>query len=387
MRKQILGRIKINAEGRELYHFINEIHLREIGIFGQYVKSGVLYGEVERASLKQLRSLAGELDIKLSEFELPTLSKKLLSRRYRIGLFLGILIVISAFLYLSNVIVTIEIQGSETVSEKEILSALEELGIEEGTPFGQINYVLSENRLRLMVDGISWVGMHRTGNRLVVEVTEVVPKPEMLNERLPCNVVASRDAEIVYTSVLDGQLMHIVGDYVFAGDMLINGVTSDATGHVTLHHAMGEILGIYKDTATFEGQFTRVRKTATGETKSRRILKLFGIKIPLSTGKPDYEYYTSQVESKPLIIMGKKLPISLEVTEYQENSRIETTLSEDELRAELEEKIYLYEKNFLSDCEILDRNITEKKDADTLTLTVEFKVKGDICTQEEILVK
>ncbi|MBP3380840.1 MAG: sporulation protein YqfD [Ruminococcus sp.] len=387
MRKQLLGRIKINAEGRELYHFINEIHSRKIGISGQYVKAGVLYGEVERASLKQIRSLADELDIKLAEFELPTLSKKLLSRRYRIGLFLGILIVLSAFLYLSNVIVTIEIQGSETVSKSEILSALEELGIEEGTPFGQINYVLSENKLRLMVDGISWVGMHRTGNRLVVEVTEIVPKPEMLNERLPCNVVASRDAEIVYTSVLDGQLMHIVGDYVFAGDMLINGVTSDATGHVTLHHAMGEIQGIYKETVNFEGQFTRVRKVPTGETGSQRILKLFGIKIPLSLGKPDFEYYTSNEENEPLMILGKQLPISLQTTEYQENSRIETTLSEEELRGELEEKIYLYEKNFLSDCEILERKITEKKDADTLTLTVEYKVKGDICTQKEILVK
>lgn len=387
MRKQLLGRIKINAEGRELYHFINEIHSRKIGIFGQYVKSGVLYGEVERTSLKQLRGLADELDIRLSEFELPTLSEKFLSRKYRIGLFLGILIVISAFLYLSNVIVTIEIQGSETVSEKEILFALEELGIEEGTPFGQINYVLSENKLRLMVDGISWVGMHRTGNRLVVEVTEVIPKPEMLNQRLPCNIVASHDAEIVYTSVLDGQLMHIVGDYVFAGDMLINGVTSDATGHVTLHHAMGEIQGIYKDTATFEGQFTKVRSTDTGESRSCRILKLFGIKIPLSMGKPDFEYYTSQERSKPLTVMGKQLPISLEITEYQENLRIETTLSEEELRAELEERIYLYEKNFLSDCEILERNITEKKDADTLSLTVEFTVKGDICTQKEILVK
>lgn len=387
MRKQLLGRIKINAEGRELYHFINEIHSRKIGISGQYVKSGVLYGEVERTSLKQIRSLADELDVRLAEFELPTISKKLLSRRYRIGLFLGILIVLSAFLYLSNVIVTIEIQGSENVSESEILSALEELGIEEGTPFGQINYVLSENKLRLMVDGISWVGMHRTGNRLVVEITEVIPKPEMLIERLPCNVVAARDAEIVYTSVLDGQLMHIVGDYVFAGDMLINGVTSDATGHVTLHHAMGEIQGIYKETVNFEGQFTRVRKVPTGETGSRRILKLFGIKIPLSLGKPDFEYYASQEKSKPLSVLGKQLPISLEITEYQENSCIETTLSEEELRGELEEKIYLYEKNFLSDCEILERKITEKKDADTLTLTVEFKVKGDICTQKEILVK
>ena len=62
-------------------------------------------------------------------------------------------------------------------------------------------------------------------------------------------------------------------------------------------------------------------------------------------------------------------------------------LDEEELEKSLMEKVYLYEKNFLQDCEIIDRKITKNKSADSLILSVKYTLKGDICTQKEILVK
>ena len=387
MKNQIWGCVKINGEGKDIYKFINAVHSQNIAVFEQYVKGGVFCCEIYRSDLKKLQKTAKEFDIKLNIYEYDTLSSEIIRRRRRFGIIIGVAIVIAASLYFSNVIVTIEIQGSETVSEAVIMSALEEIGIKKGTPFGQIDYIYCENSLRLMVNDISWVGMHRTGHRLVVEITEIVQKPDMLEERLPCNILSAKEAEIVSVSVLDGQLMHKIGDYVFPGDMLINGVTSDATGHVTLHHAMGEIIGIYEDTAEFEGEFTKVRLTPTGKTDTRRKIDLFGLKIPLYLGKNSYEYREEENFSAPLVLFGKELPISFEKTKYKEIQRAESTLSEEELSAELMEKVFLYEKNFLSNCEILDREITENKTADTLTFTVKYRLKGDICETKEILVK
>ncbi|MDE5765287.1 MAG: sporulation protein YqfD [Ruminococcus sp.] len=387
MKNQLRGCIKINVRGKNLYQFINAVHERRIGIFQQYVKGDSLSAEIYRSKLKTIKSVADEFDMELKYFEYDTVSAKIIRQRRRFGLIIGALIVIGASLYFSNVVVTIEIQGNETVSSDLILTALSEIGIKEGIPFGQINYIRSENQLQTMLDDISWVGMHRTGHRLVVEITEIIPKPDMLKNRLPCNIVSAYDAEIVGFSVRDGQLMKKIGDYVFAGDMLINGVTSDSTGHVTLHHAMGSITGIYKKSADFQGSFTKERMTATGETEKRRKLKLFGLEIPLYFGKNHYEYSSSEVLERPFSAFGIQLPIVLKTTEYTELSRSETTLSADELRAELMEKIYLYEQNFLDECEILERKITEDENADTLTLTVEYQLKGDICEEKEILIK
>lgn len=387
MKNQIQGCVKINAEGKNLYSFINRLHTQKIAVFRQYIKGGRLSAEIYRHNLADVEIIAEESGVKLSHFEYNTLSKHIISRRRRFGFILGVILFLGASLYFSNVIVTIDIEGNETVSDSIILSALSEIGIDEGTPFGQINYIWSENQLRLMVDKIAWAGMHRTGHRLVVEVTEIVEKPDMLLDRIPCNVVSAHDAEIVEITVLDGQLMHIIGDYVFEGDMLINGVTTDFNGNTTLHHAMGEIIGKYSESVDFNGSFEKERMNSTGKSDKRRKLHLFNLEIPLYFGKNNYDYSENTYMEKPLYLFGKKLPISLHTTEYHELRRNVTTLSEEELRMELMEKVYLYEKNFLNDCEIIERNITETITESEMNLSVCYKLKGNICRQREILVK
>ncbi|MDE5854971.1 MAG: sporulation protein YqfD [Ruminococcus sp.] len=387
MKNQIRGSVKINAEGKHIYKFINRIHHERICCFEQYVKSGVFYAEIYRHDLKKIRSIAEDYDIEIKSFEYDTLSSEVIRRRRRYGLIIGLVLVIATSLYFSGVIVTIDIQGNEKVSDSAILSALEEIDIKAGTPFGQINYVWSENQLRLMVNDIAWVGMHRTGHRLVVEVTEIVEKPEMLNERLPCNIVASHDAYISYTSVLDGQLMKKVGDYVLAGDMLVSGVTSDSTSHITLHHAMADITGVYKEEVTFESELKKQRLVPTGEKDTRRRLKLFSLDIPLYFGKNKYEYSENETIEKPLVIFGKRLPISITKEKFSELERTETILTEEEVSAELMKKVYLYEQNFLNECDILEREITHETNENTLTLTVNYKLEGNICEQKEIMIK
>lgn len=387
MKNQIRGCIKINAEGKNLYGFINTLHQRKIAIFRQYVKGGTLSAEIYHSSLADVQEIAEDMDVTLTHFEYATLSEQIRRRKGRFGLILGLILVIGASLYFSGVIVTIDIQGNETVSDTSILTALAEIGIEEGTNFGQINYVWSENQLRLMIDKIAWAGMHRTGHRLVVEVTEIVDKPAMLVERIPCNVVAAREAEIVSVLVRDGQLMHIIGDYVFPGDMLINGITTDNNGRITLHHAMGEIIGKYSETVEFRDSFTNEKLQHTGKTEKRRSLKLFSLDIPLYFGRNRYEYSENSNYENNLYVFGKQLPIGIKTTEYIELSRTSATLSPEELKAELMEKIYLYEKNFLNECEIISRDIKEKATDEELILTVTYKLQGDICEQREIAIK
>ena len=74
-------------------------------------------------------------------------------------------------------------------------------------------------------------------------------------------------------------------------------------------------------------------------------------------------------------------------TVYSEISRTEKQIDEDTLRAELMEKVYLYEKNFLNSCEIIARDIKESKTEESMTLSVNYKLKGDISEQREIMVK
>lgn len=387
MKNQLRGSIKINAKGRDLYGFINALHASRVCLFSQYVKGGSFCAEIYRSDLGRVTDIAQEHGIELTHFEYDTISAEVIRRRRRFGIALGLVLVIAASLYFSGVVVTIDIQGNASVSDSVILAALDEMGVRRGTPFRRIDYVTCENQLQLGIEGLSWAGMHRTGHRLVVEVTEVVEKPEMRRTRIPCNLVAAHEAEIVGATVVDGQLMHKVGDYVRAGDMLISGVTGDDTGHTTLHRAMGTVTGIYSEKAAFTGELVQERLVPTGRTDTRRRLRLFSLDIPLYFGENGYELRKEESTEKPLVMFGKTLPISVTRQRYTEYVHEETELTPEELTDELMEKVYIYEKNFLSGCEILSRDIVPTEKDGTLTLNVAYRLKGDICSTREILIK
>ncbi|MBQ8960547.1 MAG: sporulation protein YqfD [Ruminococcus sp.] len=385
MRDQLRGCIEVKAQGRGLYRFINALHTGGVTCFEEFCSGGVLSLQIYRRDLHRVESLAEECGVELDCRERPTLSSRLRRYRHRSGLIVGGMIITAALAYLSQTILIIDIQGNTAVRDEVILAALEELDIRPGTRAGDIDYIWSEDQLRLKVDGIAWAGMHRSGSRLVVEVTEPVLPPERVRKRLPCNIVASRDAVIVYTVVRDGMLMHKVGDFVPRGTLLISGVTGDETGHSTFHHAMGDIIGQYQETVTFSGSLRPERSIMTGRSKSRRSLRLFGWRIPLYLGKDPYESSVSEESSRQLSFFGKALPIFVERRKLLETQVRAEELTEEELSAELMEKVYLYEKNFLSgDTKIISRDIQRTGDGEGMTLTVEYTLQGDICSQRDI---
>ena len=388
MKNQIKGCVRINASGKNLYKFINALHDSDVDSFAQYCRNDVFYAEIYRRDLKEVQEIAENLNIDLNSFEYDTISSAVIRHKKRFGIIAGIIFVTAISLYFSGIIMTIEIQGNSKVSDSTIITALEQLNIKQGTPIKDINFPHCENELRLMIDDVAWAGMHITGNRVVVEVTEIVEKPEMINDRIPCNVVSAQDAYITYTSIYDGQLMHKVGDYVPRGTMLINGVTKDETGHVNLHHAMGKITGTYEETVTFEGSYKIRQYNPTGETFSQKTLKLFSFEIPISFGKNKFKNFTTEENEKYLKVLGKTIPVGIVKNRFTETELSETTYTEEELSAKIMEKIYLYEKNFLEDdIKILERDIKTEKKEESIEYIVTYKLEGDICEQKEILIK
>ncbi len=387
MKNQLLGCVRINAQGKNIYRFINMIHSGRICCFGQYCKKDIFYGEIYRHDLPKVEQMAEECNVELKSAEYRTLSMILLKYRKRIGLLIGIVIAVSLALYFSNVVVTIDIQGNSCVSDEDIIAALNELDIKPGASIRDIDFHYCENRLRLMVEDISWAGIRHTGNRIVVEITEIVPRPEMTRDRVPCNLVAGKSAQITAVTVQDGFLMHKVGDYVPEGTLLVSGVSENANGHAILHHSMGVITGIYDETITFTEEFDPVRYIPTGKTADKKYLHLFSVNIPLPGGWNKFTSFSTDISESRLRIFGKELPLGTVKKHLTETELTETVYSREELEDRIMEKIYLYEKNFLSDVRIISRDINFTENEEALTAAVTYKLEGDIGVQKDIFVK
>ena len=379
--------IRINAKGKQLNRFINAIHQHRIDCREQFCRGEVFHCDIYRRDLKELQNIAKSCGIELKTAEYDSLSARLFRYRRRLGLLIGILLAFTAALYFSQVVVTIEIEGNSVVSDEVILSALEELDIKAGTPVCKINIPYCENKLRLMIDDVAWAGIRHTGSRLVVQVTEVEHVPEMLLDRVPCNIVASRNAEISSVLVRSGQLKHIVGDYVPKGTILISGVDETENGRTFVHHAMGDIRGIYEENVSFSAPFHAEEALPTGRTDTQRTLRLFSLDIPLYFGKSNYNS-PSETKEKNAVIFGHELPLGIKTRTVSETAVTEKDYTEEELTEKLMERVYLYENNFLGNgTKILSRDITTETNGDALTLRAAYRLEGNICEQRDIFIK
>ena len=292
-----------------------------------------------------------------------------------------------ACFYFSNTVMTIEVNGNSRVKESVILSVLNDMGVKKGTCLNGINYSKCERELRIRIDKISWTAIRRTGNRIVVDVTEIVDIPEMLKERTPCNIISDKNAQITNVSVLDGQLMRIVGDYVRSGDILVSGIIQDSNGHITMHHSMADITGIYEEKVCFTQLISDISYESTGNKREEHYLNLFNLKIPLFLGRNKYELYSSDENTKDLILFGKKLPISFTEKRISENKYCQKVYDKEETDSMIMQKIFFYEKNFLQDKKILDRKIEKSENETEVTYNVTYSIEGKIGTQQDIYTK
>ncbi|MCR5707645.1 MAG: sporulation protein YqfD [Ruminococcus sp.] len=379
--------VRINAQGKKLSKFINLLRDNGIGCRRQYCCGDMFHGDILRRDLEKMRIIADKNDITLKTAEYDSVSARIYRYRRRIGLLIGAVIAVAAAFYFSQVVVTIEINGNASVSDEIILSALAEMDIKAGTPIRRLDLRSCEQRLRLMIDEVAWAGIRHTGSRIVVQIREVTPIPDMVHDRTPCNIIADRDAIISSVRAEKGRTVHTVGDKVTKGTVLISGISETADGETPVCHAMGEIRGIYDETVRFSGAFSSEDILPTGKQYKKRSLELFSLDIPLTFGSEDFRRSTSSLSQHRLKLFGKELPIGIRCKTIRETELSKHTLSEDELSDKLMERVYLYEMNFLSDADIIDRKIEKEISPDTLTLCVTYRLDGIISEQRDLLIK
>ena len=101
------------------------------------------------------------------------------------------------------------------------------------------------------------------------------------------------------------------------------------------------------------------------------------------------EYFKSEIETslKYIKIFGKELPVGIVTDTIYETELTDERIADEDIDKMLMEKMYLYEKNFLSDCNIIKRDVRREKTNDSMMFKTEYTVEGNICRQNEIFIK
>ena len=189
-------------------------------------------------------------------------------------------VVISLLLMLASptVVWDVRVSGNQLLSERDVTSALQSLGLTVGAPWHTIDKSDIEASLLDACPEISWVNINRRGGVAYIEIIESLLPPNDNAEQGYCNIVASVDCVISEISVISGYATVSVGQSVRAGEVLISGVLPDTAGG-GFCRAEGNVKGIVDDEITVNVSRSYTEKQYSEGRKSALSIKILNFSI------------------------------------------------------------------------------------------------------------
>lgn len=136
----------------------------------------------------------------------------------------------------------IEISGNDTLSDAEILRKLSECGVDYGAYWPALSSDEIRSRIVSEMPEIAWLSLNVRSSKAEIIVHERIDKPDIVNEKSPCDIIASKSGVIRKMSVLEGESAAIVGNAVAKGDVLVRGLMSSETGDERYVHSMAQVI-------------------------------------------------------------------------------------------------------------------------------------------------
>lgn len=287
--KYIIGFVKFSASGGFSEMFINLCKAENIPLWNIKNNNGEITASTSISGYKQLRSIAKKSGMKMHILKKCGLRFWLAKNKVRSGLAVGVIAFLLILITLSQFAWRIEVVGNADIEDETILSVFEEYGVKTGAKVSSLDLgQITENALKQLPD-ISWAKVNKKGSMLCIEVREKRKIPELYDDSVPTNVVASEDGLVLSCDILQGTEEVKVGSAVRRGDLLISGIVVHRDGSEELLHADGYVRAETKD--NFDVSRKNITVYPLNKQKKRSSVFFFGIVIPLGIA-PDGDIVT-----------------------------------------------------------------------------------------------
>ena len=390
------GSAQLRVQGKRperILNLLTEAHIR----FWNMEKSGedTLTFRVVNDKARMAEKLCENAGLKCTRIRgrgLPYVLKKV-KKRY-VLLTLPVLLILFV-LYLSLLVWNIDITGNETVSRAAILRALNHAGLEIGTFTLQVDRELVRSRVIEEIPELSWVSIQINGSRVVVDVRERTPKPDIVDIYADVDVRAAKSGLITKMNVLQGKPLVKVGDTVLAGELLVSGTMDSSYGDTRFVHAQAEIYARtwYEFSASMPLWY--IAKRYSGEEISKRAITIGDVRTNLywNSGSANMSSDKQVSEAWVELPLGIVLPVRTVQEVYRPYEPTVVELDAEIAQAELEQSLMSRLLELAPDAEIVSITYTPVVDGDILTVTLsaecleridmETQMQGQTDTQSE----
>jgi similar to stage IV sporulation protein len=236
----------------------------------------------------------------------------------------------------SNFIFVIDIQGVQSVPKGVILSHLRQFGLKPGTYGPKVDSRELSHQMLLAMEELSFFSVNVHGTRAEVIVREAAPKPPLVDEVTPTNVVSTATGIITHMEVEKGAPMFKEGETVMEGEVLISGLIdiqeaaySNADLGTSLVHAQGRAWARTWRTHEAKIPLTAQVKEPTGAEKSRYALNFLGKRVKFyRNGGISFSMYDKITTTKTWVL-GREVALEEEGAEAMLKEQLQKALAEE----------------------------------------------------------
>ncbi|MBU5674572.1 sporulation protein YqfD [Paenibacillus brevis] len=377
------GAVTVIVRGGDIEGFINEVTAAGIQVWDIKPRNDrkmELCMKVD--SFFTLRPLLKRTGCRVSvkeRFGLPFMLLRIWRRKWFAA---GFILFAAVLFSLTRMVWDIEVTGNDKIAKQDILLAAKEEGL---YPFQWTFALPSQDKLSAnlsrKLQGISWVGVSRTGTKVHIQIVEATePEKKLVS---PSHLVSKADGVITFIYAEKGQPEVKKHDRVKKGQILVSGYQG---GKAVV--SKGQIRANVWHEYEIEVPLIRKQNVFTGEEKERGYLYFGRTAIQLTGyGADGFESSRVTTEFDPLTWRSFQLPIGWMSEKIQETAELEFKLSEEKAAADGIERAKedILAKNG-ADTTILNQKILhEKTDNGKVYMKVLFEVEQSIAEELPIV--
>jgi len=243
VRNYLRGSLQLDIQGAAIERFLNLCAIHDVSFWDiRYLDADHFTAWVSVGGYWALRPYARKTGcrVRVHQKRGAPFAAKRITRRWI--LWTCLLLSAAVIYYLSGFVWTIQVQGCQQITEKEILRYLGEAGLKTGTRKSDCDMRELKNYVMNCTDKLSYFTVNFKGTNAVVEIWERETPAEKPETPPPCNVVSDLTGIVLRLRVRRGNALVKVGDTLQPGDPIATGVIvneNDET-QITLLHAEAE---------------------------------------------------------------------------------------------------------------------------------------------------
>lgn len=363
----IFGYVSFTAKGGFSERFINLCRINNVLLWELKSTNSVLTACTDCSGYKKIRTVARKSGMKVRLKKKHGLPFFLNRHSRRAGVIVGIALGVAVLLILSTRIWSIDVTGNVRVPAERITAVFEELGVRKGVPSAKIDIKSTEIEALRRMPEISWLNINISGCAARIEVRETVEVPEIDDNGIPTDIVASRDGQIVILRPFSGTSEQKIGNAVLKGDPLISGIVENKDLTVSFCRAKGYVVArTDRSIRTQCEKKIKVRRKA--DEKKSYILNFLFFDIPLGKVNTKNAY----PEKRGILINGVTLPVGFTVCRETVFEESEITLTENQMRLTAYSDFFEKCAEEFRYMKVEEVEITEKNTDGSLTVSGNF---------------